>query len=104
MQSEIWQRLGKTLGIGVVAPFMFEAEGQRIEFAALLPQFGNSGGMVVDPDWSKLGLFAKSLLAAGYGYSCIELSDACIDEDLEGSKEMLRDWGWSDSDPKPEWA
>ena len=103
MQTELWQRLGEALGIAAVAPFVFKAEGRLIEFAALLPQFGNSGGMVVDPDWSKLGLFAKSLLAAGYGYSCIELRHGGIDDDMEGNKEMLRGWGWSASDPKPEW-
>ena len=78
------------LGIDIIAPFNVELSGAKMQFTALLPQFGAPAGMVVDADWNTIQPHQSSLLAAGYGFSCVEPpeADANIDE-------MLSDWGWS---------
>jgi len=103
METELWKRLASSLNIAVVAPFAFESEGRRVEFTALLPQFGAPNGMVVDADWSLIEPRVNALLAAGYGFSCVSLGNEAHDDDLEASVEMLRDWGWNSHDAKPAW-
>jgi len=96
--AENWIVVARRLGIEIVAPFNVELSGAQAQFTALLPQFGAPAGMVVDADWATIQPHQSSLRAAGYGYSCVEPPepDANIDE-------MLSDWGWSASSPKPDW-
>jgi hypothetical protein len=100
IQSERWRHLADHLGIGVVAPFQLAIGGERATFAALLPQFGGSAGMIVDPEWESIEPHSDSLFETGYGYSAVTLDDTVTDED---AREMLRDWGWSGSATRPDW-
>lgn len=96
--AENWIVVAHRLGIDIIAPFNVELSGVKMQFTALLPQFGAPAGMVVDADWDTIRPHQSSLLAAGYGFSCVEPpgSDANFDE-------MLSDWGWSSPLPKPDW-
>ena len=98
--SECWLKVGQQLDIEVRAPFEVELDGGRVHFAALLPQFGAPRGMVVDDDSDKIWAHRRSLLAAGYGFSCVELNDCT---NVDPPVEMLADWGWSSDSPTPDW-
>jgi hypothetical protein len=98
--AECWLALANRLGIEVVAPFEVELAGVKMHFTALLPQFGARLGMVVDSDSDVLWPHHKTLIDAGYGFSCVGCSDP---EDLDSAHEMLADWGWASELPKPDW-
>lgn len=98
--SECWRELGSRLGIDVIAPYELELDGVRAQFTALLPQFGAQRGMIVDADYDVIQPHRRSLLAAGFGYSCVELDDDALEDP---PVEMLADWGWSSPSPKPDW-
>ena len=53
--------------------------------------------MTADPEWAAIEPFVDALTADGFGYSCVSVGD---DDDL---REMLWDWGWASSKPKPKW-
>jgi len=99
-EAEHWLDLGKRLGIEVIAPFELEVASLQLRFTALLPQFGAPRGMIVDSDSDALWSHRKELIAAGYGYSCVEGSGPA---DFNVEREMLTDWGWSSEAPKPDW-
>ena len=99
-ESERWKHLANRLGIEAVAPFALDVSGKRAVFAALIPQFGGTAGMIVDPDWSTIEPHQESLLSAGYGFSCLELGDA---DDDDSAREMFSDWGWSSDGQPPDW-
>ncbi|MBX7457094.1 hypothetical protein K3152_02445 [Qipengyuania sp. 1NDH17] len=99
--SDRWQVLAQHLGIRTIAPFELELSDSIFRFAALLPQFGATNGMVVDADWSLIAPHQSSLLAAGYGFSCVQPSDQ--PDDLVAVCEILSDWGWTCASPKPDW-
>jgi len=98
--AKIWVELASKLGISIVAPFGLEVAGSRVQFSALLPQFGARLGMVVDADCDLLWLHRGNLIDAGYGYSCVELDGSA---DLSSAQEILSDWGWSGTLQKPDW-
>jgi hypothetical protein len=100
MQTHFWQQLGKHLGVEVVSPFVFESNEGPVEFAALLPQFGARRGIVVDRDWEALGPHADALCAEGFGFSCCEVGEY---DERKPPLDMLRDWEWSSTAPKPDW-
>jgi hypothetical protein len=67
-------------------------------------------GKSADPDFLRemIGFAAERLMAlevgaltgAGYGYSAVENG---AEADDESAREMLRDWGWAPTDPRPQW-
>jgi hypothetical protein len=90
------------LDIEVVAPCHLDLSGVRMQFTALLPQFGAPAGKVLDADWASIEPHTSSLLTAGYGFSCVGSGDPA--DDIAGVQEMLSDWGWSATSPKPDWV
>jgi len=97
-EAENWMALAHRLGIDIISPFDVELAGIQRQFTALLPQFGAPAGMVVDAGWDAIEPHQSDLLAAGYGFSCVEAPES--DENVD---EMLSDWGWSSPLPKPDW-
>lgn len=100
METNFWLHLGNHLGIKVIAPFVFQSSGGPVSFIALLPEFGAPHGMVVEVDWDIIKRHASVLSNAGYGYSCC---DGGQYDESDPPLDMLRDWGWSSSKPKPDW-
>jgi hypothetical protein len=98
--ADYWLEIGRRLGIEVVAPAQVELSGVVARFTALLPQFGGAKGMIVDANWSAIEPHAPALVAAGYGFSCVQAGDAM---DPDCPTEMLADWGWTSDAPQPEW-
>lgn len=98
--SQRWSDLGAPLGIQVIAPFYVELDGFQGQFAALLPQFGAPRGMIVDGRDDAIWPHRAAILAAGYGFSCVDLTEARV---TDPPLEMLTDWGWTSEEPKPEW-
>ena len=103
MKSDVdcWLELADRLGIEIVTPFNLDLSGVQMFFTALLPQFGAQAGMVVDADWTVIEPHQTSLLAAGYGFSCVGPGDPA--RDLTSVREMLSDWGWTGATSKPDW-
>ena len=99
-QVNHWNVIGQRLDIQVVAPACVDLHGRSSNFVALLPQFGATNGIVVDPAWSVIEPLEDALLDAGYGFSCIALDDICDDASMI---EMLTDWGWNGIGDKPTW-
>jgi len=98
--AENWKALAHRLGIDIIAPFDVELSGVQMHFTALLPQFGAPAGMVIDTDWTAIEPHQSSLRAAGYGFACVEPGDPT---DIISAQEMLSDWGWTSTSPKPDW-
>jgi hypothetical protein len=104
--TEQWLELGRRLGIEVAAPVEIELAGAKAQFTALLPQFGAPLGMIVDADWDAIEPHKSALLAAGYGFSCVDGGDPADFDDpeiLSVRRDMLADWGWSSASPKRDW-
>lgn len=102
MSDEVdrWRALASGLGIKVIAPATVLVGTERATFTALLPQFGGKTGMIVDPNWETISPHADALLKLGYGFSAVALGS---DDDKQGAQEILRDWGWSSAEEKPNW-
>ncbi len=100
-QSELWKQLAERLNIVAVAPVELEIRGQRLAFAALLPQFGGSAGLVADPRWEAIEPYVDGLIEAGFGYSAVTLDETVDDE---SARDMLRDWTWSGAGIAPDWV
>jgi len=104
--ANYWLELGRRLDIEVLAPVEIELSGVKAHFTALLPQFGAPAGMIVDADWEAIEPHKSALLAAGYGFSCASAGDpARFDdpEEIASAREMLADWSWSSTSPRPDW-
>ena len=99
-EANRWRALASRLGVEVIAPATILVEDESVTFTALLPQLGATNGMIADPDWEKIDPHADALLKLGYGYSAVMLGG---DSDDESAQDMLRDWGWSASEPTPHW-
>src|SRR5437016_5595810 len=99
-EAKHWLDVGRRLDIEVIAPFELDLGGLQLQFTALLPQFGAPRGMIVDGDSDLLWTHRKALVAAGYGYSCVEGTGPA---DFHVEREMLSDWGWSSELPRPDW-
>jgi hypothetical protein len=99
-QGRHWCELAAQLGFDITAPITVSIGGEEIVFTAHLPQFGSDKGMIIDPDGGLLSRHATALLELGFGFSAVELEGG---GDAEGAEEMLRDWGWVASEPKPSW-
>ncbi len=75
--------------LDIVTPFEIDIDGKRYMFACLIEGFGAPNGMVIDEDWRKLELVSEALAAMGYGFSCLNIKAAEIDN----FNELLDDWG-----------
>ncbi len=99
--GEAWLAVAADLGVRVIAPYTVDLGEHCVTFAAFFPQFGGPSGMVTDPKWSVIAPHKAKLVAARFGYSCVDLGGS----DQESMREMLADWGWSGaSDDKPDWV
>jgi hypothetical protein len=99
-QVDRWHALASRLAFKVTTPVTLQLEGENVTFTALLPQFGGKKGMIADPDWEMLSRHRGALMNLGYGYSTVGLGGEPLDQN---AKAMLRDWGWSASEPRPCW-
>jgi hypothetical protein len=100
VEHESWRSIAEALGVQAISPFDLTIDGARVIFTALLPQFGGSAGMIVDPDWSIIEPHANALIREGYGYSCISIAGS-LPPDMQG---VLADWGWNGpAEEKPDW-
>jgi hypothetical protein len=70
--AHAWRTAASDLGIQVTAPFALRgAEGQNIDYAALVHDFGSSKGMAILVQEDREAMEAAE--TAGYGYSCMSL-------------------------------
>ena len=97
-----WRGLGSRLSIEVKAPAIVFIGGEEVSFTALLPQFGAENGMIAEADCQLMERHAAALIKEGFGYSVVELGVGDDAED-QSAKDMLRDWGWVASMPRPTW-
>ena len=100
--SSYWRHAGQLLGFAVEAPcHVVLPGGKTLTFAACLPDFGAERGMLLSDDYECFSAHAVALAAAGYGYSV--LSAPTHAPVLADVVDLLQDWGWSASGPRPEW-
>ncbi len=100
-QVKAWRDLATEFGIEVIAPCNIRLkDGSRVQATAHVKQFGAANGMIIDPDYAVLMPHKDALIANGYGYSTVELSEQ---SDRAMTIEMLADWSWSSPQPHPPW-
>ena len=58
--------------------------------------------MLLVTSYEDIAAVAEQLVAAGFGYSCLDDSPG-PDLDEPEIVDMLRDWGWSGSGDAPSW-
>ena len=68
----------------------------------LLRQFGARNGMLLVNRYDTIRDYAESLVAMGYGFSCLSEPDPDRSEDDDVLFEMLADWSWSGDGPPPD--
>ena len=104
MQIQYWKQVAVDLGIDIVAPFELTfPDGTPMVANALVRDFGAALGMVADDEWATVGAHAESLIALGYGFSCVSLGPS-KNYRCESFFEMLADWNWSGCpSQRPSW-
>jgi hypothetical protein len=101
---EQWRAVSQELSIEFVGPFRFKnGDGGWLEFACLLPQFGDRCGTLIDlsaPDSR-----AKRLAAAGAGYRLATMQpETRWAVKAENYVDCLVEWGWAvDGLSPPSW-
>jgi hypothetical protein len=96
--GEQWHEAGADLGFRVTEPFILStSSGGQLAFDVLIHDFGSSQGMLLMEQWDSVK--AKAASESGFGYSCMGGGSY----ERESIIEVLQDWGWSKSEPAPEW-
>jgi hypothetical protein len=103
-EIQFWKQAAIDLGIDIVAPFELTfPDGTRMVANALVKNFGAALGMVADDDWTTIGPHAETLIALGYGFSCVSIGPA-KNYKRASTLCMLADWSWSGNpDERPNW-
>lgn len=97
-----WRTVAKALSIEFVAPFVLTLpDGRQREFAGLLPQFGNSHGMLIDTEYEKDAF--TSAIASGFACSSMSAESHYLPVDPANYIDCLKDWGWSGEGQAPGW-
>lgn len=96
------ERACAELGLEIITPFDLKIdENTTIHFDVLIPQLGGPKGMLVAENYDS-ELFDR--IDPEYGFSCFYVRDEDGIYDLEGYKEVFKDWGWNSRDSeKPDW-
>ena len=99
-----WQTLAEHLGLTIDVPFSITVRSECITVPVRLRDFGAEEGMLLVTSYETIAPHADALTQHGFGYSCLS------DPDKQPSMfepayvtEMLRDWGWSGADVRPQW-
>jgi len=100
--GDYWRRAAQLLDLEIQAPFILESSnGERFEFACLLPQFGSARGLLVGLMADSAG--ARAGTAAGYAVSRMGATTRAPFE-LASIVECLVDWGWAvEGKSPPDW-
>src|ERR1700730_7913329 len=87
---------GQQFGVQVIAPFTLELDRDtKIAVDALLPELGNSRGMLVSESSNAFAGLETRLVAEGYGYTSYDQPFEDEDFDPVAYAEMFREWGWN---------
>ena len=101
--QERWSGIARDLKLRFDAPFEIELHDELlIQADIVLYDFGYTKGMLLFgncPASEKL----DTLVRLGYGYSVLSEEYEKLEYDLDAIIDILRDWGWSGSGPRPEW-
>jgi hypothetical protein len=102
-----WQSAGRELGLDVVAPFTFVADGRKHQCLAWVGRFGRERGLVLaataPPDFAIDLELQRDAVQEGYQWSAINVR---VYAAFERNKfiEALADWGFTGpSDERPPW-
>ncbi|HET9690017.1 MAG TPA: hypothetical protein VFP61_02615 [Acidimicrobiales bacterium] len=100
-----WLQAAAQLRIRVTVPYVIPSNLGPARFAAYLPDFGGSKGMVVGPIRQDSDQGDTGRLAAGEaGFYFSQLADQYRSFDRELFIDTLNDWGWfGRDDAKPDW-
>ncbi len=102
---EQWRAVSQELSIEFVGPFLLKVgDGGWLEFACLLPQFGNQRGTLIDlsaPDGRE-----RRSAASGAGYCLSTMGpETRLAVKAENYIDRLMDWGWAvDGRSPPAWS
>jgi len=97
-----WKKAAELLGVECIAPYSIEGpNGERYEFACLLPDFGAPSGMLIAVNYDREAVEEAGKL--GYTHSSMS-ADNRLPFEIDSFMECLRDWGWVNSDKQsPSW-
>jgi hypothetical protein len=101
-----WTAIATALGLDIQSPVELTLpDGRVIKAPVLLRNFGWQNGMVlfegIPSDLYEVG---DTLVAMGYGVSCLRHHGDDDKVDLDAAKEILADWTWSGPpDQRPAW-
>jgi hypothetical protein len=101
--SEAWQAAELELGIRVTAPALVPgSNGENIECAALVADFGSSEGMAAFP-LSRQSSVSESLSAVNQSAVSFLDDDSYSKFDRDLFIATLNDWGWFGTGDPPSW-
>lgn len=99
-----WRTAASDLGIRVTTPFVLERSvgGERLEFIALIHEFGSRAGTVVIGIGKESSSLQEATASAGYFFSALNLD--CYDRyDRQLFIDTLNDWRYFGLAPPPSW-
>lgn len=99
-----WQKAATDLDLQIVVPFKFTlATGNHLEPILLVKQFGATNGMLIFGGYDQIASNIDELHSAGYGFCVLEEPLVNEEYNREDFVEMLKDWGWSGNEERPNW-
>jgi hypothetical protein len=94
-----WREAAEDLGVEVVLPYRLDG---RVDFVALVRDFGGPKGMLVLASWDEGK--AEAATQHGFGYSCMD-SPFYETYNRERFVEILTDWTWTGNPTaRPAWC
>ena len=89
-----WRHAAQRFRLRVKTPFKLQLpDGTRVVADVLLRGYGAPQGMLIFSDYAGVAGKTDSVVAAGYGYSCMSHPSEAEIQSLEGFEDVLADWG-----------
>lgn len=86
----------QTFGIDIELDFIVSLKGgKRVQTSALIPSLGGPRGMLVVNSYNAVSSVWDDVIEEGYGIAVLDEPSENYKFNLDASREMFIDWGWS---------
>ena len=104
-RAEALSRACSVLGLTFEAGYTVQIdEDVVVEAMARIRELGDDNGMLILAHYDEVEPFTQRLADLGYGFAVLGEPRDADAFDLDGYKQMFRDWGWSGAlGTKPSW-